>query len=87
MILKAEAEKEAAIKRAEGEAQAIKTVQEATAAGLKMIKDVNVDSGVLKLRSLETMEKAANGQATKLIIPADFQNMAGLVSSIKETVK
>lgn len=59
----------------------------ATAAGLKMIKDVNVDSGVLKLRSLETMEKAANGQATKLIIPADFQNMAGLVSSIKETVK
>lgn len=58
-----------------------------TAAGLKMIKDVNVDSGVLKLRSLETMEKAANGQATKLIIPADFQNMAGLVSSIKETVK
>lgn len=58
-----------------------------TAAGLKMIKDVNIDSGVLKLRSLETMEKAANGQATKLIIPADFQNMAGLVSSIKETVK
>ncbi|MBQ5384800.1 MAG: SPFH/Band 7/PHB domain protein [Treponema sp.] len=87
MILKAEAEKEAAIKRAEGEAQAIKTVQDATAAGLKMIKDVGVDANVLKLRSLETLEKAADGQATKLIIPADFQNMAGLVSSIKETVK
>ena len=87
MILKAEAEKEAAIKRAEGEAQAIKTVQDATAAGLKMIKDVGVDANVLKLRSLETLEKAADGQATKLIIPADFQNMAGLVSSIKEIVK
>lgn len=87
MILKAEAEKEAAIKRAEGEAQAIKAVQEATAEGLKMIKNAQVDEQVLKLRSLETLEKAADGQATKLIIPADFQNMAGLVSSIKETLK
>ena len=87
MVLKAEAEKEAAIQRAEGEAQAIRKVQEATAAGLKMIKDANVDSSVLKLRSLETLEKAANGNATKLIIPADFQNMAGLVSSVKETLK
>lgn len=87
MILKAEAEKEAAIKRAEGQAQAIRSVQEATAEGLKMIKEAGVDESVLKLRSLETLEKAADGQATKLIIPADFQNMAGLVSSIKEAVK
>ncbi len=87
MILKAEAEKEAAIQRAAGEAQAIREVQSATAEGLKMIKDANVDESVLKFRSLETLEKAANGNATKLIIPADFQNMAGLVSSVKETLK
>lgn len=86
-ILEAEADKEAAIRRAEGEAQAIREVQEATAAGLKMIKDVGVDDGVIKLRSLETMEKAANGQATKLIVPADFQNLAGVVSAIKEVAK
>ena len=86
-ILEAEADKEAAIRRAEGEAQAIREVQEATAAGLKMIKDVGVDDGVIKLRSLETMEKAANGQATKLIVPADFQNLAGVVSAIKEISK
>ncbi len=86
-ILEAEADKEAAIRRAEGEAQAIREVQEATAAGLKMIKDVGVDDGVIKLRSLETMEKAANGQATKIIVPADFQNLAGVVSAIKEVAK
>ncbi len=86
-ILEAEADKEAAIRRAEGEAQAIREVQEATAAGLKMIKDVGVDDGVIKLRSLETMEKAANGQATKLIVPADFQNLAGVVSALKEVAK
>ena len=86
-ILEAEADKEAAIRRAEGEAQAIREVQEATAAGLKMIKDVGVDDGVIKLRSLETMEKAANGQATKLIVPADFQNLAGVVSAITEIAK
>ena len=86
MILKSEAEKEAAIKRAEGEAQAIRSVQEATADGLKMIKSAQMDDAVLKLRSLETLEKAADGKATKLIIPADFQNMAGLVSSIKESL-
>ncbi|MCH5295789.1 MAG: paraslipin [Treponema sp.] len=86
-ILEAEADKEAAIRRAEGEATAIREVQQATAEGLKMIKDVAVDDAVIKLRSLETMEKAADGQATKLIVPADFQNLAGVVSAISELSK
>lgn len=87
MILEAEAEKEAAIRKAEGEAQAILEVQKATADGLKMIKEAGIDEAVIKLRSLEALEKAADGQATKLIIPADFQNMAGLISSISEIAK
>lgn len=86
-ILEAEAEKEAAIRKAEGEAQAILEVQKATADGLKMIKEVGLDDAVIKLRSLETMEKASNGQATKIIVPADFQNLAGIVSSIAEIAK
>lgn len=86
-ILAAEAESTAIIKKAEGEAEAIRQVQEATAAGLKMIKDVGVDEAVIKLKSLESLEKAADGKATKLIIPADFQNLAGVVSSIAEIVK
>ncbi|MBO5606397.1 MAG: paraslipin [Treponema sp.] len=87
MILRAEAEKEAAVRRAEGEATAIREVQQATAEGLKMIKEAGVDESVIKLRSLETMEKAADGQATKIIVPADFQNMAGVVSAIAEVAK
>ncbi len=86
-ILRAEAEKEAAVRKAEGEAQAIREVQQATAEGLKMIKEAGVDDKVIKLRSLETMEKAADGQATKIIVPADFQNLAGVVSAIGEIVK
>ena len=86
-ILHAEAEKEAQIRKAEGEAQAIREVQQATAAGLQMIKDVHIDEAVVKLRSLETLEKAANGQATKIIVPADFQNLAGVVSAIDEIGK
>lgn len=86
-ILHAEAEKEAQIRKAEGEAQAIREVQQATASGLQMIKEVNVDEAVIKLRSLETLEKAANGQATKIIVPADFQNLAGVVSAIGEISK
>jgi len=86
-ILHAEAEKEAQIRKAEGEAQAIREVQQATAAGLQMIKDVRIDEAVVKLRSLETLEKAANGQATKIIVPADFQNLAGVVSAIGEIGK
>ncbi|QTQ12570.1 SPFH/Band 7/PHB domain protein [Treponema parvum] len=87
MILHAEAEKEAQIRKAEGEAQAIREVQQATAAGLQMIKDVHIDEAVVKLRSLETLEKAANGQATKIIVPADFQNLAGVVSAVSEIGK
>ena len=86
-ILHAEAEKEAQIRKAEGEAQAIREVQQATADGLKMIKDVHVDDAVVKLRSLEALEKAADGQATKLIVPADFQNLAGIVSAVTEVGK
>ena len=86
-ILEAEAEKEARIRRAEGEARAILEVQKATADGLRMIREAGIDDAVIKLRSLETMEKAANGQATKIIVPADFQNLAGIVSSISEIAK
>ena len=86
-ILHAEAEKEAKIRRAEGEAQAIMEVQKATADGLRMIKEAGADESVIKLRSLEALEKAANGQATKLIIPADLQNLAGVVASISEIAR
>ncbi|MBO4705337.1 MAG: SPFH/Band 7/PHB domain protein, partial [Spirochaetaceae bacterium] len=75
-ILEAEAAKEAAIRKAEGEAQAILSVQKATAAGLEMIKNAQIDDKVLKLRSLESFEKVADGQATKIIIPSDIQNLA-----------
>ena len=87
MILSAAAEKEAAIQKAKGEAEAILEVQKATADGLKMLKAVGMDEAVIKFRSLETMEKAANGQATKIIVPADFQNLAGVVSAISEIGK
>ena len=87
LILQAEAEKEAKVRKAEGEAQAIREVQQATADGLKMIKAAGADEAVIKLRSLETMEKAADGQATKLIVPADFQNLAGIVSAVSETMR
>ena len=86
-ILAAEAEKEAAVKRAEGEAEAIRQVQEATAAGLKMIKDAGVDEKVIRLRSLEAFEKAADGKATKIIVPSDIQNFSGLPGAIAEVVK
>lgn len=84
LILEAEAAKEAAIRKAEGEAQAIREVQKATADGLAMIKDVCADEAVIRLRSLEALEKAADGQATKIIIPSDIQNLAGMVTSVAE---
>ena len=86
LILEAEAEKEAAIQKAKGEAQAILEVQQAKAEGLKMIKDAGMDDKVIKLRSLEAFEVAANGQATKIIIPSEIQNMAGVVESISQIV-
>ena len=85
-ILRAEAEKESLIRKAEGEAMAILKVQQATADGLRMIKEAGMDEAVLKLKSLEAFEKAADGQATKIIIPSDIQNMAGLASGIKEVL-
>ena len=87
LILEAEAEKEAAIQKAKGEAEAIREVQEAKAAGLKMLKEAGMDEKVIKLRSLEAFEAAANGQATKIIIPSEIQNMAGLVESISQKKK
>ncbi|MCL2609808.1 MAG: paraslipin [Treponema sp.] len=83
-ILQAEAAKEAAIRQAEGEARAILEVQKATADGLAMIKAVAADDALIKLRSLETLQKVADGQATKIIIPSDIQALAGLVTSAVE---
>lgn len=83
-ILEAEAQKEASIQKAKGEAEAILEVQQATAQGIKMIREAQADESVIKLRSLEAFEKAANGQATKIIIPSDIQNIAGLVTSVVE---
>jgi len=87
VILQAEAAKEAAIREAEGEAQAILNVQRATADGLNMIKAVNADGALIKLKSLEALQKVADGQATKIIIPSDIQNLAGLVTSVTEIAK
>ena len=86
-ILRAEAEKEKRIKEAEGQAEAIRIVQEANAAGIKAIKDAGADQAVLTIKSLEAFEKAANGQATKIIIPSEIQGMAGLAKSIGEVIK
>ena len=85
-ILKADAEKEATIRRAEGEAQAILKVQQATAEGLKMLNEASPDKNVIAIKSLEAFEKAADGKATKIIIPSEIQSMAGLASSFKEIV-
>jgi len=87
VILQAEAAKEAAIREAEGEAQAILNVQKATADGLNMLKSVNADDALIKLKSLETLQKVADGQATKIIIPSEIQNLAGLVTGVSELVK
>ncbi|MDR1319654.1 MAG: SPFH/Band 7/PHB domain protein [Treponema sp.] len=87
VILQAEATREAAIREAEGEAQAILSIQKATADGLSMLKAVSADEALIKLKSLETLQKVADGQSTKIIIPSDIQNLAGLVTSAAELVK
>jgi regulator of protease activity HflC (stomatin/prohibitin superfamily) len=87
VILQAEAAREAAIREAEGEAQAILNVQKATAEGLSMIKAVCADEALIKIKSLEALQKVAQGQATKIIIPSDIQNLAGLVTSVTELVR
>ncbi len=83
-ILRAEAAKEATIKRAEGEAEAILTVQKANAEGIKFLNESAPDKSVLTLKSLEAFGKAADGKATKLIIPSDIAGIAGLASSLTE---
>ena len=83
-ILRAEAEKEKMIREAEGEAEAILKVQQATANGLRFIKDAGADDSVLRLKSLEALEKVADGKSTKIIIPSEIQNRAGLLTSAKE---
>ena len=83
-ILNAEAKKEATIREAEGQAEAILKVQRATADGLRAIREAGADEAVIKLKSLEAFEKAADGKATKIIIPSEIQNLAGLVTSINE---
>ncbi|MCR5278699.1 MAG: SPFH/Band 7/PHB domain protein [Lachnospiraceae bacterium] len=86
-ILRAEAQKEKMIREAEGEAEAILKVQQATANGLRMIKEAGADEAVLKLRSYEAFEKAANGTATKLIIPSEIAGITGVAASVKEALK
>ncbi|MDD6254677.1 MAG: paraslipin [Eubacteriales bacterium] len=85
-ILAAEAARESAIKRAEGEAEAIRKIQEAEADAIRMVNESNPSKEVLTLRSLEAFQKAADGQATKIIIPSDIAGVAGLAGSIKEIV-
>ena len=86
-ILAAEAVKEAKIREAEGEAQAIATVQQASAEAIKLLNEANANEAVLKLKALEAFAKAADGQATKIIIPSEIQSLAGLAEGIVEATK
>lgn len=86
-ILRAEAKKEATIREAEGEAMAIQKIQQANADGIRFIKEAGADEAVLRIKSLEAFEKAADGQATKIIIPSEIQAMAGLAKSVVEIAK
>ena len=86
-ILRAEAQKEKMIREAEGEAEAILKVQQAKADGIRMLKEAGADNAVLQMKSLEAFEKAADGKATKIIIPSEIQGIAGLSTSIKEVLK
>ena len=83
-ILRAEAEKEKMIREAEGQAEAIMKVQQANADGIRFIREAGADDSVLRLKSLEALEKVADGKSTKIIIPSEIQNMAGLLTSAKE---
>ena len=86
-ILRAEAKKEATIREAEGQAEAIRAIQKANAQGIESIKAAKADDAVIQLKSLEAFAKAADGKATKIIIPSEIQGMAGLVKSITEVAK
>ncbi len=86
-ILRAEAEKEKRIREAEGEAEAILKVQQANADGIRFLKEAGADQAVLTIKSLEAFEKAADGKATKIIIPSEIQGIAGLAKSVVEVTK
>ena len=86
-ILRAEAKKEAMMREAEGQAAAILKVQQANAEGIRLIKEAGADQAVLQIKSLEAFAKAAEGQATKIIIPSEIQGLAGALTALKETVK
>ncbi len=86
-ILRAEAQKERMIREAEGQAEAIMKVQQANADGIRSIKEAGADQAVLALKSLEAFAKAADGQATKIIIPSDIQGLAGTIKAITEVAK
>jgi len=86
-ILRAEAQKEKMIKEAEGQAEAILKVQQANADGIRMLKEAGADEAVLKLKSLEAFEKAADGQATKILLPADLQGIASLATTFREVAE
>ncbi len=86
-ILRAEAEKERKIREAEGQAEAIRVVQMANAEGIKFLKDAGADEAVLTIKKLEAFEKAANGNATKIIVPSEIQGVAGLAKSVGEILK
>lgn len=85
-ILRAEADKEAQIKRAEGEAEALLKIKQAEADGMKLLKDAKADESVLRLKSYETLSKIADGQSTKIILPAELQNIASFGTVLKETL-
>lgn len=86
-ILRADAVKESKIRTAEGEAEAILKIQEATAKGIQMINEANPSAAVINIKALEAFEKAADGKATKIIIPSEIQGIAGLAAGITEAVK
>ena len=86
-ILRADAKRESHIKEAEGEAEAIIKIQEATARGIKLLKEAKADEAVLKLKSFETFQEVANGQAPKIIIPSDLQNLATVGTVISDMIE
>ena len=85
-ILKADARKEAMIREAEGQAEAIRKVQMAKAEGIRAIREAGADDAVIKLKAVEAFERAADGKATKIIIPSEIQGLAGLAAGLKETL-
>jgi regulator of protease activity HflC (stomatin/prohibitin superfamily) len=87
LILNAEAKKEAQVREAEGEAEAILLVQKATADGIKMLNESHPTESIIAIKGLEAFEKAADGRATKIIIPSEIQGLAGLTTSVKELIK